>query len=772
MAQLRNIFACLVHESPECVGDLVRNLRFLDPSSTILLYNGGHWPQLLESGNLRSQADVVRHPAPRPMAWGRLHDFALDCMRFALDHLPFDTLTIVDSDQLATRAGYSEYLASFLNGRDKIGLLGSSPHVLHPSTHIGPVQAAFQEFELWRPFLRRFPQGEQKFAHWSFWPSTVITEPAARELTHLFSTDRQLQQIMEQTKIWATEEVILPTLIALLGYQIAANPCSYDYVQYRMPYAPHQVDAALSRQDVFWLHPVPRYYDDPLRRRVRESLSHYQSSANGGVAVPIIESGNECGVVMTLPILQAMQPVQGWLSEQEADLLLATTVRAVGSLPGGSTVVEVGSYCGRSTVVLGKVVQALGAKTKVYAIDPHDGVVGAADQGIQRLAPTLSTFRHNMAVNGLSEIVETITKCSFEVAWDKPIALLLVDGLHDYANVSRDFHHFEPWLVPGAYVAFHDYADYYPGVKTFVNELLIRSPYQRVHCSGSMMVVRLDPGYKRTAAAASATIAAQAVLPPADSVPATVVSEPLVSCIMPTADRRPFISQALRHFLRQDYEKRELIVLDDGNDMVADLIPQDERIRYVRLPRRCSMGAKHNMACELARGEVIVHWDDDDWMSERRISYQLRELLPQPLFTLSGLSRLLFYDPRLNKAWEYIYPQGNLPWVAGATFCYYKRFWEEHRFPDMNEGADTVFVWNLQNVKVLAHQDHTFFVATVHSQNTSQKHTETCGWRPLSTEVIRKLLDDQDWAFYEGFALQKGEPELPHGLRLSSGLAL
>src|SRR5215467_839594 len=119
MAKLRNIFACLVHESPECVGDLVRNLRFLDPSSTILLYNGGHWPQLLDSGAFRSQADVVRHPSPQPMAWGRLHDFALDCMRFALDYLPFDTLTIVDSDQLVTRAGYSEYLASFLDGRSK-----------------------------------------------------------------------------------------------------------------------------------------------------------------------------------------------------------------------------------------------------------------------------------------------------------------------------------------------------------------------------------------------------------------------------------------------------------------------------------------------------------------------------------------------------------------------------------------------------------------------------------------------------------------------------
>ena len=43
--------------------------------------------------------------------------------------------------------------------------------------------------------------------------------------------------------------------------------------------------------------------------------------------------------------------------------------------------------------------------------------------------------------------------------------------------------------------------------------------------------------------------------------------------------------------------------------------------------------------------------------------------------------------------------------MLGATFCYFKRFWKQHRFPNMNEGADTVFVWNLQNANVWAHQD-------------------------------------------------------------------
>jgi glycosyltransferase involved in cell wall biosynthesis len=227
----------------------------------------------------------------------------------------------------------------------------------------------------------------------------------------------------------------------------------------------------------------------------------------------------------------------------------------------------------------------------------------------------------------------------------------------------------------------------------------------------------------------------------------------LASCIMATANRRAFVPQAIQLFLRQDYPNRELIILDDGEESVADLIPDEERIRYLRLTQRFSMGTKHNMACEMAQGAVIVHWDDDDWQAEWRLSYQIGELLQQSPDTLCGLSRVLFYEPRSNRAWEYSYPGGR-SWVLGATFCYRKRFWERNRFPDMNEGADTVFVWNLQNANVIAHQDSRFFVGTVHSHNTSPKRTETSGWRTLSSEEIRGLLNSQDWSFYERFGVQ------------------
>lgn len=225
------------------------------------------------------------------------------------------------------------------------------------------------------------------------------------------------------------------------------------------------------------------------------------------------------------------------------------------------------------------------------------------------------------------------------------------------------------------------------------------------------------------------------------------IAQPLVSCIMPTADRRLFVRQAILYFLRQDYANRELLILDDGVDAVADLVPADHRIRYVRLTGRRSVGAKRNIACELARGEIIAHWDDDDWMAGWRLSYQVGELLRHPPMTLCGLSRLLFQDPVAGRAWEYVYPASQRPWVCGNSLCYRKSLWEQHRFPDMNDGEDTAFVQHLKNAIVVALPNNTFYVATVHAHNTSRKRTGTAYWRPLPVEEVHRLIS-VDWDFY------------------------
>ncbi len=768
MPTTRNIFACLVHEQPECVIDLVRNLHHLDPTSQILLYNGGSNHQLLNHGFPFGQYSALAHPQPRLLRWGRLHDFALDCMRFALDNFAFDTLTIVDSDQLATRPGYSAYLGSFLAPHPRVGMLGNAPTRQPSSTQVGPAVAALREVDLWRPWLRRFPAGEEKFVHWTFWPSTVFTADAARDLVQIFATDTQLQTIMRRTRIWATEEVILPTLVALLGYEIAANPCSYEYVRYRAPYSLSQIGVALAHPDVFWLHPIARRYDDPLRRHVRTYHDQYASLSNAGGAMTTTDR-QTAPLLLTVPILTRMKQVEGWLEEDEADLLIAATTGALTGQPDKGAVVEIGSYCGRSTVVLGSVVKTLHPTGQVYAIDPHDGKVGALDQGLSVGRPTLEKFTRNIAAAGLNEIVQPIQQYSYEVVWDQPISLLLIDGLHDYANVARDFHHFERWVLPGGYIAFHDYASYYPGVQSFVNEVLATGHYRQVALVRSMIVVEklagdetegkeADAQPAQAAAEAHSVIAATRALeqpiiaaPPRHNLSQRrTAASPLVSCIMPTCDRRQFVPQAIAYFLRQDYLNRELIVVDDGADSVADLMPADPRVRYIRLPRKHVLGDKRNIACRAAQGEIIAHWDDDDWIAPWRIDYQMRQL-EATRADLCGLSTLLFYAPGANTGWQYIYSDAGQPWVAGGTLCYRKAFWQAHPFANIAIGEDARFVWSHGAKRVVALERHDFYVALIHPRNTSPKRTTDARWHAYPAGDIRRLLG-ADAAFYAPLA--------------------
>ncbi|NTU86173.1 MAG: glycosyltransferase family 2 protein, partial [Chloroflexales bacterium] len=229
---------------------------------------------------------------------------------------------------------------------------------------------------------------------------------------------------------------------------------------------------------------------------------------------------------------------------------------------------------------------------------------------------------------------------------------------------------------------------------------------------------------------------------------------PLVSCIMPTADRRAFVPQAIAYFQRQDYPRRELLIVDDGDDPVADLVPDDPRVRYYRLARRMTVGAKRNYACRQALGPIIAHWDDDDWHAPHRLRYQI-EALHQAGGELCGIDTLLFYDLRDGRAWRYVYAGGQRRWVAGSTLCYTRDYWARHLFAEVNVGEDTRFVWGARDARLAVLPDPNFHVGIIHRRNVSPKRTGSAYWQPYALEAIWRLLGD-DRAFYDALA-----PTLP-----------
>jgi predicted O-methyltransferase YrrM len=233
------------------------------------------------------------------------------------------------------------------------------------------------------------------------------------------------------------------------------------------------------------MHPIERKYEHELRKNLRQRFNHYILN-NSKKTI----NNSSTTMLTTFSLIEKIKNIEGWLSDKEADLLIAITMKACKELPSPQYILEIGSYQGKSTVLLGSVIVEYFANAKVYAIDPHEGTVGAVDQGIHSTAPTLEMFNKNIANAGLSGVVEMIKDYSYNVKWEKPISLLFIDGLHDYPNVARDFWHFSKWVSPGGYVAFHDYSDYYPGVQAFVNELLESGTYRKINTAESLAVVQ------------------------------------------------------------------------------------------------------------------------------------------------------------------------------------------------------------------------------------------------------------------------------------------
>ncbi|MEO6672203.1 MAG: glycosyltransferase family 2 protein, partial [Ginsengibacter sp.] len=191
---------------------------------------------------------------------------------------------------------------------------------------------------------------------------------------------------------------------------------------------------------------------------------------------------------------------------------------------------------------------------------------------------------------------------------------------------------------------------------------------------------------------------------------------PFVSCIMPTYNRRAFLPNAIRYFLRQDYNNKELLIIDDGSDSVQDLVPDISCIKYFRLDKKITLGAKLNLACSYAKGTIVANWDDDDWYADWRLSYQVNELKKTGT-DVCGINKLLYFDLRHKSAHQYIYPSGHRKWLLGSSLCYTIGLWKNNRFANIDVGMDGLFVRNTAADKVAVLDDHSFSVHMIHNSN-------------------------------------------------------
>jgi len=115
-----------------------------------------------------------------------------------------------------------------------------------------------------------------------------------------------------------------------------------------------------------------------------------------------------------------------------------------------------------------------------------------------------------------------------------------------------------------------------------------------------------------------------------NAIPPTIPGSKLISALCITYGRPHLLEEAIESFLKQDYENKELIIVNDlaGQTLIYDDHPQIKVFNFKeRFP---TLGEKRNKAIELSKGEILISWDDDDIMLPWRLSQVAKEFNANP----------------------------------------------------------------------------------------------------------------------------------------------
>lgn len=188
--------------------------------------------------------------------------------------------------------------------------------------------------------------------------------------------------------------------------------------------------------------------------------------------------------------LRAVEGVDGWMSPDQAERLYAAALTAV----PGEQIVEIGSFRGRSTIVLASAAQE---GVEIFAIDPHAGN-DRGPQEIEGFSEAASTdhdvFLHNLRTAGVDGRITHVRAFSDAAhgAVSGPIRVLYVDGAHRYSPARSDIREWGTRVQPGGVLLIHDSFSSLGVTLAILRELFLGQRYRYVGRARSLTVYHAD----------------------------------------------------------------------------------------------------------------------------------------------------------------------------------------------------------------------------------------------------------------------------------------
>jgi len=188
---------------------------------------------------------------------------------------------------------------------------------------------------------------------------------------------------------------------------------------------------------------------------------------------------------------------------------------------------------------------------------------------------------------------------------------------------------------------------------------------------------------------------------------------PRVSIVTPTVNRQDLLPDLWKCVRAQSFQDIEWLVHDGSAQPASSLTAiGDPRIKYTHAPQAMTIGAKRNELCRAAQGEVIVHFDDDDFYGSQYVARMLSFMTDRNADFVKLFGFFLHHRPRnLLAYWDletdfpmhFLLAPNHPPqavrnngqmsgkWGYGFSYVFSRRVWEAIQFPDRNHGEDQPF---------------------------------------------------------------------------------
>ncbi len=192
-----------------------------------------------------------------------------------------------------------------------------------------------------------------------------------------------------------------------------------------------------------------------------------------------------------------------------------------------------------------------------------------------------------------------------------------------------------------------------------------------------------------------------------------------VSVVCPTYNRHYFLPSLIERFQFQIYPKEllELIILDDSNIKYYDLelFQKDDRITYIYENKKLNLGEKRNKLNKIAKGDIIICMDDDDYYSPYYIMDTVK-LLSNSTREIASCNALYIYNV-FNKTISCLKSCKSEFTIRNATFACKKKYLLNHNYKNNTNQGEELDITN--NLTIPVARSSVYFIIVInHGNNT------------------------------------------------------